>query len=329
METVVSDNNVTTLIFSQNDFIQNQTNVDSNFDQLLKFKWTEALDKDVFRYKVTQNSLLSKVIAPGNYNLIAQLNVGRGSLRRKPDDMSSLKMPFNPNKFNFTKIKSEEILFKIKSSNSESEATIIINSSPIEFCNALLVPHLNKCKPQVFTAESLRLAISVLALSGGQTLRLGFNSLGAMASVNHLHWHLYYYDYDLLIESLPVKDHILSDWPIQGIVFEIKQIIDKEIDEVVEKVTKIVDYCLTDVQIAHNLFITRTKSGSIRVFLWTREPLFGAKNDQEINPAFCEYTGFFMCKTRDMYDSINEDFCVNLLSSVNTRIDEVKHLLKS
>jgi GDP-D-glucose phosphorylase len=327
MESIVSNNSVMTLIFSENDFIQNQTNIDSNFDQLLKSKWTQALDKGVFRYKVTQNSLLSKVITPGKYNFIAQLNEGRGALRRKPDDMTSLQMPFNTNKFNFTKIKSEEILFKIKSSNNESEATIIINSSPIEFCNALLVPHLDECKPQIFTAESLRLAICVLALSGHQTLRLGFNSLGAMASVNHLHWHLYYYDYDLLIEKLAVQNHILQDWPIQGLVFEIKEISDKEIDKVVEKVSKIVEFCLTDVQIAHNLFITRTKSGSIRVFLWTRESLFGAKNDKEINAAFCEFTGFFMCKTREMFDNINEEFCAHLLSSVKTRIDQIKHLI--
>src|ERR1700712_304880 len=100
---LISDkqSSVKTFEFNEKDFVHNfETNIDSDFDRLLRHKWTEALDKNVFKYKVTQNSLLSKVL-DGKYGMIAQLNEGRASLRRKPDNMSSIQMPFDNQKFNF------------------------------------------------------------------------------------------------------------------------------------------------------------------------------------------------------------------------------------
>ncbi len=42
-----------------------------------------------------------------------QLNLKRGTLRRKPDDIQSVNTPFDPEKFNFTKVKPGEILFEV------------------------------------------------------------------------------------------------------------------------------------------------------------------------------------------------------------------------
>ena len=327
-----SDNqsSVETIVFDEKDFIRNfVTNSDSDFDRLLVQKWTEALNKNVFKYEVTQNSLPSKVLN-GKYRMIAQLNEGRATLRRKPDDMSSIRMPFNDQKFNYTRIKSEEVLFRLKSSDGQMEGTVVINNSPIEFCNSLLVPKLEDCRPQVLTGDALRLAICMVALSARPNLRVGFNSLGAMASVNHQHFHLYYYDYEMLIERLDIENNLLKGWPIDTLVFEIKKICFEEINECVESVLKLVDYCLKeDKNIAHNIFITRSERSGIRVFVWPRDPVFGAKDDSVINPAFCEFTGFFMCKTKDMFHTIDEEFCVQLLSKVNSRVNDLKHLLSS
>ena len=328
MGSISSENlSLETIIFDEKDFNTNETNIDTSFDRLLRYKWTEALDKNVFRYKVTENSLLSKVLE-GKYKMLAQLNEERAVMRRKPQDMTAIQMPFDGQKFNFTRIKAEECLFRIKSLDGLTEGTVIINQSPIEFCNSLLVSQLEECKPQVLTAEALRLAICLVALSGRQSLKLGFNSLGAMASVNHQHFHLYYYNFELVIDSLPISDNRLRGWPTDSFVFEIKTICFKRIDSVVEQIIKLVDYCIQESQnIAHNVFISR-KGFTIRVYFWPRDPVFGAKNDLEINPAFCEFTGFFMCKTRQMFDEFNEEICVKLLSSVTTRCDELKHLLQ-
>ena len=173
----------------------------------------------------------------------------------------------------------------------------------------------------------MHLAISVLCLSDNQSLRLGFNSLGAMASVNHLHWHLYYLEYKLAIESLPIKNHLLQNWPIPTIVFEISEHNDYAINTVVQKTMKIIKFCLDSGQIGHNLFLTRTSSGTIRLCIWLIEARFGAKNSIYINPAFCEFSGYFICKTEQMFDSIDELTCLHSIQSIRSHHAKVSHLL--
>ncbi|CAG2179687.1 unnamed protein product, partial [Oppiella nova] len=216
MEPIDSDNqSVETLVFSENDYNTSADGTDSPFDVLLRRKWTEASAKDnVFRYKVTENSLPAKQLS-GRYGMIAQLNEGRAVNRRPPQTMRAIRQPFNGQAFNFTRINRQEILFKVESSDGRTSGTVIVNQSPIEYCNALLVPSLDACRPQVLTTDALELAISLVALSGRQSLRVGFNSLGAMASVNHQHFHVYYYDHPMLLESLPVRDNRLTGWPIE------------------------------------------------------------------------------------------------------------------
>ncbi|RWS16197.1 hypothetical protein B4U79_09469, partial [Dinothrombium tinctorium] len=82
--------------------------------------------------------------------------------------------------------KNEEILFHIERSDSSERATIIINCSSIEFGNSLMVPRLNDCLAQILTKDSL----------------------------NHQHWHLYYLDFELELESIQCEKGILKDWPI-------------------------------------------------------------------------------------------------------------------
>ncbi len=48
------------------------------------------------------------------------------------------------------------------------------------------------CICQVLTQPSIRLAMEAVLLSGARNFKAAFNSLCAYASVNHMHWHLYY-----------------------------------------------------------------------------------------------------------------------------------------
>lgn len=180
---------------------------------------------------------------------------------------------------------------------------------------------------QVLTKQSLCFAFQVICLSNHQSLRLGFNSLGAMASVNHMHWHLYYFDYELAIETLPVNKNILQNWPVPAIVFELTTFTDQAIDEIVEKVWPLIDFCLTDGRVAHNLFLSRTPLGHVRLFIWLSEPRFGVKDNNNINPAFCEFSGYVMCKTKHIYDHLDEQTCVRSLQSVKSVHEKVMHLL--
>lgn len=52
-----------------------------------------------------------------------QLNVNRARLRRPPAEINSINEPFNPDKFNFNKIKAEEKIFNLipKSHNTKGK----------------------------------------------------------------------------------------------------------------------------------------------------------------------------------------------------------------
>ena len=109
-------------------------------------------------------------------------------------------------KFSYRKILShfsapleKELVCEIKKIQDEnpcdvtkSRDVIIINVSPIEIGHCLLVPSLEQNLPQILNEYSIRLALQVMASSGRSNFKMAFNSLCAYASVNHLHWHMYY-----------------------------------------------------------------------------------------------------------------------------------------
>jgi GDP-D-glucose phosphorylase len=93
----------------------------------------------------------------------------------------------------------KELVCEIRRSKTEnvcditdSRDVIIINVSPIDIGHCLLVPSLEENLPQILTESSIRLALQVAASSGRSNFKMAFNSLCAYASVNHLHWHMYY-----------------------------------------------------------------------------------------------------------------------------------------
>lgn len=68
--------------------------------------------RGLFRYDVT--SCKTKVI-PGEHGFIAQLNEGR-HLKKRPTEfrVDRVLQPFDPDKFNFTKVGQEEVLFRFE-----------------------------------------------------------------------------------------------------------------------------------------------------------------------------------------------------------------------
>ena len=299
----------------------------SRMDVLLETKWIAAQSLGVFKYNVREGSLPMRTI-PGRFSFVAQLNPDRGTQRRRPQETCQLVMPFDDNLFNFTRTKAAETLFRLQlpAALKVCEASLLVNNSPIEFCSSLLVPDPSKKLPQVLTSDSLLLAVFFLAASSCQDLRLGFNSLGAAASVNHLHWHVYRLTARLAIEQRPVSDdHVLVDWPIPGFAFDISTLTFEAVQKLVTKVMRYVTACL-DLGLAHNLFLTRTRDGnSIRVILWPRKAHFGSKNDMGLVAAFCEFSGFFIAKTKDCFDELTEECGIRLLASVATEIDVIQH----
>ena len=68
---------------------------------------------------------------------------------------------------------------------------LVVNSSPLYRGHCLFIPEAERQHPQVLTAAGLLLGCRLATLAGAQPdLSVGFNSLGAWASVNHFHLHV-------------------------------------------------------------------------------------------------------------------------------------------
>ena len=133
--------------------------------------------------------------------------------------MYSLAQQPDPAKFNFNKVdKSKEQVFVFQNLDSSAESLLLINVSPIDIGHCLLVPNIEKVLPQQvqlvntwqpyilsrqITEESALAALHFLSLSTSPDIRIGFNSLCAHASVNHMHWHVYYQAHRLDSNSEP------------------------------------------------------------------------------------------------------------------------------
>ncbi|XP_077522451.1 GDP-D-glucose phosphorylase 1 isoform X1 [Amblyomma americanum] len=313
----------------------------SRFDQLLQTKWSDAMKNGHFWYKLDK---LETRILPGKYNFVAQLNPKRAQERRKPQHVTSVCMPFDSSLFNFTRLKETEKLFCLKNSNKDNAKEaghwVVINVSPLEYCNSLLVPSLEQCLPQVLTAESLSLAIETVLLSSSINFRLGFNSLGGFASVNHHHFHIYYLEQRLYIETARVS-HLWSecyeiiDYPAKGFAFQVT----KANKEAVVRDMMVLVNMLLKSSTAHNLFMTRgtsfqerssdcTEEPVVRVYLWARQSCYGAKDESALNVALCELAGHVPMKNEEGYQAATEDFvaeelrrlCDKTFAEVRSRI---------
>ncbi|XP_062857662.1 GDP-D-glucose phosphorylase 1 [Trichomycterus rosablanca] len=295
---------------------------EARFDSALKSGWSEKMNRGLFRYQLGQ---LETRVLTGECGYIAQLNTQRGTERRKPQLILSIRQQFDPKLFNFNKINQEEILFQMcKAADScvqngiGSSCFVIINASPLEFGHCLLVPEPLRCHPQILTPLAVRFGVESVFLSADPSYRVGFNSLGAFASVNHLHLHGYYLNHPLKIEwirvepILPEKNlYRVADFTT-GFMFYTE-----EPHTIADTVCRLTDI-LVERNIAHNVYMTRgchpdsdgkaspTRHG-VRVFVWPRKSCFGAKEESAFNVALCELAGHLPFKNRQDFDSLDED----------------------
>ena len=65
---------------------------------------------------------------------------------------------------------------------------IFFQVSPIEYGHVLLIPRVLDCLPQRIDHESFLLALYFAKEAADPFLRVGYNSLGAFATINHLHF---------------------------------------------------------------------------------------------------------------------------------------------
>lgn len=319
--------------YTNKDFVYDVCRIDekttddrSRFDVALKCGWTEKMNRGLFRYHLGD---LETRVLPGECGYIAQLNIQRGIERRKPQVILSIQQQFDPKLFNFNKINSAESLFEMRKTEeicapgkTHVSCVVIINASPLEFGHCLLVPEPSRCHPQILTPLALQIGLDTLFLSADPGYRVGFNSLGAFASVNHLHLHGYYLNHALRIEwaraqlIIPQKSlYRILDFPKAFMFYTDRH---EEARAVAADVCHLTDL-LVEKHIAHNVFMTRgchpdsdERASSllrhgVRIFIWPRVSCFGAKEESAFNVALCELAGHLPFKNRQDFEGLDED----------------------
>ncbi|KAF8409605.1 hypothetical protein HHK36_005683 [Tetracentron sinense] len=321
-------------------------------DSLLLGEWEDRMQKGFFRYDVT--ACETKVI-PSEYGFIAQLNEGR-HLKKRPTEfrVDKVLQPFDGSKFNFTKIGQEEVLFQFGESEDDhvqffpnapidienSPSVVAINVSPIEYGHVLLIPRILECLPQRIDRKSFLLALNMAAEAGSPYFRVGYNSLGAFATINHIHFQAYYLAVPFPIEKAPTRKIVALDdgvkitellnYPVRGLVFEggntLLDISNAVSDSCI---------CLQNNNIPYNVLIS--DSGK-RIFLlpqcYAEKQALGEVSpellDTQVNPAVWEISGHMVLKRKKDYEEASEENAWRLLAEVSLseeRFQEVKTLI--
>ncbi|KAK4398553.1 GDP-L-galactose phosphorylase 1 [Sesamum angolense] len=251
-------------------------------DSLLLAEWEDRMQRGLFRYDVT--ACETKVI-PGKYGFIAQLNEGR-HLKKRPTEfrVDKVLQPFDENKFNFTKVGQEELLFQFEPSKDNDVK--FIPKAPINAENSPSVVAINR-----IDRESFLLALYMAVEAGNPYFRLGYNSLGAFATINHLHFQAYYLATPFPIERAPSKKIITTS---DGV-----------------KISDILNYpCYAEKQALGEV---------------SSELL-----DTQVNPAVWEISGHMVLKRKEDYEEASEENAWRLLAEVSlseARLQEVKELI--
>ena len=169
-------------LFSKENLRIASSGSNSKFDELLQSSWIDRQKKGFFRYDLSE---MKTRVLPGKCAFLLQINKKRGSNRRKPQQIRTLEQKPQKGEFNFCQIDEEkEGLMEIED-ESNSRTLILINVSPLEFGNSLLIPEIEQLLPQVVSQAGLEKAICCVLASNQKNFKVFFNSLCAFASVNH------------------------------------------------------------------------------------------------------------------------------------------------
>lgn len=88
---------------------------------------------------------------------------------------------------------------------SEAPHPLVIPEYPAAQGHFILPLFKDECLPQVISPELLTMVLNVFRVSENPTLRLGYDSLGAGACYNHLHFHLLFLDQLQDMQKFPVE----------------------------------------------------------------------------------------------------------------------------
>ncbi|KAF7024990.1 hypothetical protein CFC21_037248 [Triticum aestivum] len=313
-------------------------------------EWDDCKARGLFHHNIT--TCETKVL-PGEHNFVATLIEGRDQKKRPTEfGMNQVLQPFHSDKFNFTKVKPEEVIFRFQETENDSAqyfdgapptvsaspSSILINVSPIGYCHVLLIPQIQECLPQRVDRESFLLAMYVAREAKNPFFRVGYNSLGAFATINHLHFQAYYLKVQYPVEKAPtekltvvgngVSISQLVRYPVSGFAFEGGASLE-DLSQVVS------DACIFLQENNRPFNVLISESGK-RLFLLLQcyaEKQASGKASQEfldmrINPAVWELSGHLVLKRRKDYDEASAATLCGFLVEASLSEAEFQELKK-
>jgi GDP-L-galactose phosphorylase len=333
----------------------------SVLDTVLLAKWETCFALGLFRYDVT--ACPTRLLG-GVYGFVAQLNEGRAHMKRPSQvALDAVLQPFDPAKFNFTKADASEVLFQFQPTQpgrrgkakrlggggysdaaplAEDPNLVLINVSPIEYGHVLLVPRTLSLLPQRLSAELVLQALQFCCEADNPYFRVGYNSLGAYATVNHCHFQAYYLNAPFPMERAPtaplhgrhaslgfkgVNLGVLKKYPLHALVFECTS----RLADMATAVGAAVE-ALQARNVPFNVLVV---DRGARCFVVPQR--FAARVaaglvppdllETGINPAVFECAGHLLFKRRCDYDEASQAAAWRLLSEASVSADEFDALL--
>lgn len=331
----------------------------SSPDQLLKDQFERCRQNGVLRNDPLEPGVLRKRI-PGGLHLIAEYEPTLFG-RKRPAALANngsidMDQPFDKTKFNFTKIVGEEeVLVYLQTDNhTEERHPILVNVSPLMYGHGLLVPWVTQGLPQQLTFEAVDLALKLVWNTTKCDFCVGFNSLGAFSSVNHLHLHILYpgeLDHeargaaimegrkDFPIAYAPVKQTVIEnyygvcvdllDWMVPCFSFQQKGVEENEnnhnLQSLPSAVSRFVRFLHAE-RIPHNVLFLQEE----RVIVIPRQPQHEFDASQHgFNAALGEISGMLIAKTREHFEALEETKVMKVMTEhVACNEDTLSNILK-
>eukprot|EP01023_Acetabularia_acetabulum_P054891 TRINITY_DN6257_c0_g1_i5.p1 TRINITY_DN6257_c0_g1~~TRINITY_DN6257_c0_g1_i5.p1 ORF type:complete len:474 (-),score=101.99 TRINITY_DN6257_c0_g1_i5:232-1653(-) len=336
----------------------------SVLDKATSAAWQDRQTQGLLRYNLEE---VETKMVPGHFGFIAQFNVGRLTKKRPTEfRVDQVVQEFDDTKFNFKKALQKELLYtfdpedpskfgkqqkrmfldSVDVKDHSSLNAVFLNVSPVEKYHVILCPSVLENLPQLATPQTILLALQFTSEFGNPYFRLGFNTLGAYATINHLHYQGYYLNAAYPVERAPTKrvhdslkkgisDNVevyeLQKYPVRGLVFEWRGSVSGDVSEFARAIG---NACikLKDMAIPHNIMICDCGA---RVFLWPQQ--YSKKQalgkvpadllETGMNPACFELCGHIIVKRKEDYEGLTEQFVWKLLAEVSLDEKEFQDVL--
>lgn len=185
-------------------------------------------------------------------------------------------------------MKPEEILLRIPF--EKSTISFLINNSPLTKFHSLIVPDLEKRDPQILNLTSIRFSVYFLLNTTDSFVKIGYNSPGALASVNHLHLHMIKLKQKTFIDNIElVKLNTSLDVfksNVEDINFICMKVNINNLDEITNTLYKLIKWMIESL-IPHNLFFLK-EANFVKVFVFAKKKAANVKTLGQVNLAFCD-----------------------------------------